>query len=101
MIVIQSLVERQDASGQATSEWVDSFTTRAAVAPVVASERFAAEQPLAEETSKFRIRWRGHGWRPSPKSNRIKYQGRAWDISGVAELGAADGWELTAFAGVT
>ena len=104
-VTVQSLVEIQGTDGQPVATWVDSFTTSCAAVPVAAGERFAAEQTISDETIKFRLRSRA-GWRPSPKGNRLKYpitpsdSARFWDITGVAEIGRGQGWEIVAFAGV-
>jgi head-tail adaptor len=100
-VTVQTLVPIQSATGQEVATWVDTFTTWAQVSPVGASERFATEQDLAEETSRFKFWWR-QDWVPSPGKHRFAYPSspagsrRYWDVTGIAELGRHEGWEITA-----
>lgn len=104
-VTVEELTHRQDTMGGEVEVWTRAFVCPAEVQWLAASERFASQQDLAEETVKFRIRYRSD-FLPSAKRHRIKYrptlnnEERVYNVTGIAELGRREGWELTCAAGV-
>ncbi len=93
-ITIEEFTAVQDAFGQETETWTEFATVWAEKVDIKARERFAAQQDLAEETTRFRMRYL-QGITPKM---RIVDDGKTYDIEGIAELGRRVGMEITATA---
>lgn len=101
-------LERPDKATSAAGDAVTTYTAEASVwAEVVplsgrevlaGSNRFglvgAATERYAEATHRFRIRW----LRDLTPEWRITYDGRAWDIVAVLEIGRHEGMDVLAVA---
>ncbi len=85
-----------DGHGGTRETWGDLVTVWAEVKPISDGERWRAEQSqvAATATHRFRIRW-GLGVTPL---DRIRFEGREFEISGVKEIGLRVGQEITAVA---
>ncbi len=89
-VTLQRPTEVQSASGEAQVTWADEGTVWAGRRDVRAREFLAGQQTSAEVEAIFTIRWRddvGPKW-------RLLEGGKAWDITGIAQLGRRDGLEL-------
>lgn len=89
-ITIQSATLIDDGYGGQVETWGDVATVWAQFLPGGGNERFASAQVYAETQARFRIRWRAG---LSPK-NRVLFDGKAWDVLAVDEIGRRDGIEL-------
>ena len=77
--------------------WLDLVATRAKVTPVSDGERWRAGEVGASVTHRFQVRWLNALADLNPK-DRLIYEGRVFNISGVKEMGRRDGLEVTASA---
>lgn len=94
-ITIRRVVsEGPDGFGGVAQVWGDLVTVWAEVLPVSDGERWRAMQVAATATHRFRIRW-GVGVTPL---DRIRFEAREFEISGVKEIGLRVGQEITAVA---
>ena len=93
-ITIEEFSAVQDAFGQETETWTEFATVWPEKVDVKARERFTAQQEIADETTRFRMRWLTG---ITPKM-RIVHDGKTYDIEGIAELGRRVGMEITATA---
>ena len=91
LITIGEFTSVQDSYGQETETWTEFATVWAEKIDIKARERFAAQQDIAEETTRFRIRWLAG---LTPKM-RIVHDGKVYNITGIAELGRRGGLEIT------
>jgi SPP1 family predicted phage head-tail adaptor len=98
-LAIQSVTRTTDAAGQAVETWATVATVWAQVKQLSATERAARPQTAAEETRVFRVR-RAAAWTPGPGTHRVVWSGRAYDVTGVVEIGRGEGWEITGTARV-
>lgn len=97
-ITIQRATYTQNALGeQIIATWNTLATVWAEVMPVSDGERIRALEVSAEITTRFRIRYSSTVASVNPK-DRISYDGRVYDISGVKEIGRREGLEITAAA---
>lgn len=85
-----------DGVGGKVQSWGDHATVWAEAKPISDGERWRAEQSqvTATATHRFLVRW-GVGVTPL---DRILFEGREFEISGVKEIGLRDGQEITAVA---
>jgi len=87
---------RRTLSRNSYGEQIESFDPLATVwaqkLDVTGREFFAAQKTLAENTTRFRIRWRDD----LSVTDRISCGGHEYDIKQLAELGRADGLEIVA-----
>lgn len=74
-------------------------TVWAMVVPVNDGERRAGGQTLATRQSRFTIRW-SSAVRDITPVDRLRFDGRVYDIDGVKELARREGLEITATARV-
>ena len=96
-IKIMSPTKTQDEYGQATIVWVLLAELWANVMAIRGREFFAAAQVNAENTVKFTIRYRND----ITALNRIEYDNKAYDITGVVPLEGRKDWlELIAIEGI-
>lgn len=94
-ITIQRATVTIDALGGEAKAWADLATIWAAVKPISDGERWRAQEVAASATHRFTIRFQAASPKPT---DRIVYEGRVFEISGVKELGFHEGWEVTASA---
>jgi len=99
-IVLQTATVTQDPStGEAVSDWddIDEETLWAQWLPAGTTEAYRAQQRLgAYVDGVFRIYDRDP--RPSPTTNRIVFDGRAFDLKPYVEIGRSEGLEIPAVA---
>jgi len=93
-IIIERATFVLDAFGAAIPSWDEVATVWAEVTPISDAERWAAAEIAATVTTRFRIRW-GVG---VTVQDRIRFEGRLYDISGTKEVGRRQWQELTASA---
>lgn len=93
-ITIQRAATVTDAFGGEMPIWTDLATVWASVELVKDGERFRAAEVAASVDVRFRIRW-GLG---VTVEDRVFYDGRAWEIAGVKEIGRRVGQEISASA---
>jgi len=89
-VTLQRPERTTGGDGSWVETWVDVATVWATVTLVGARERTAAPQVLPELTARIHIRHRADvlpSW-------RVLYEGKAWAIGGVSELGRREGLEL-------
>ena len=92
-ITIQRKTTTPNDYGELIETWVDLATVWAIYLPARGSERFAAQQQIAEIDTVFRIRYR----QGVTAMDRIVYNGRTYDIKAVVDMcGRKDGIELYA-----
>ena len=89
-VTIEYKTEAPDTSGQPIETWKTLFETWATVRPLRGDERYMSEQTVASADTQFRIRFRAD----ITPLNRINYDGRIYDITGVIELGRTEGLEI-------
>lgn len=77
--------------------WSDFATVWAAAAPVMDGEKWAAGQTLATQSIRFTVRWSYAASTITP-TDRVRYDGRVYDINGVKDMGRNEFRELTATA---
>lgn len=77
--------------------WSSLATVWAKVTPVSDAERWRSGSVGASVTHRFLIRYSSQVAGLNPK-DRLQYDGRTYDISGVKEVGRREGLEITASA---
>jgi SPP1 family predicted phage head-tail adaptor len=93
-ITIEIKTVAQDEFGQPVETWTTLATVWAHKRDIRASEKFRAQQEIAEEAAVFEIRWRSG----IDAGDRLVHDGKTYDIEGVAEIGRREGLELMATA---
>jgi SPP1 family predicted phage head-tail adaptor len=93
-IELQSLSTTNNSFGEPVETWTTIATVAAAVTPNRGNERFTAQQVVGHAVVTFKIRYRTG----LTVLNRIRYQGRQWDIHDVREVGRREGLEIDASA---
>jgi len=83
-VEIQEVIEVRDTTGARPKQWHSRGFARMAVNPVRGSERAQADQTVADVDVKFIARFRD--WL-TPK-HRLIFDGQAYDISEVIDIGA-------------
>lgn len=91
-IVIEQTTPSTDSYGEPTDSWSTYTTVWASVRQIKASERFNSDKVLSVRTAVFKIRYNSG----ITEKMRINYDGRYWDILGIAEIGRQEGTEITA-----
>jgi SPP1 family predicted phage head-tail adaptor len=81
-ITLQHFETTKDSEGIVTQQWMDVATVWAAVEPLRGREYFAAAAVNAENTVRFRIRYRP-GITPDM---RLLYNGRVFEIQSVIDV---------------
>ncbi|MGE4339153.1 MAG: phage head closure protein [Pigmentiphaga sp.] len=98
MISLFRAVEGEPNSfNEANQQWRCFATVSAAVKPISDGERWRAAQVAADITTRFRIRYSKQVADLDPR-DRIRFDGREYDIIGVKEIGRRQGLEITACA---
>lgn len=90
-IVIETATYQQDGLGQEIPTWSQWLATYARWEPVMGNERFRAMGTHSVDAGKFTIRYRA-GLQPTM---RIKFDGRTYKITGIAEMPRREGLEIT------
>ena len=93
-ITLQRKTVTQDEYGQEIETWTDLATVWAEKRDMKGSERWQAQQKVAEVETTWRIRWRD-GITPL---DRLLDGDQVYDVTGVAEIGRREGLEITASA---
>lgn len=93
-ITIERAVVTTDPFGGEQRAWAPLHTVWAQALPISDGERWRAGEVAAQVTHRFRIRW-GAGVEPT---DRIRYDGKVYEIVGVKEIGRRVGQEITAAA---
>lgn len=83
------------ASGEETEVWADLFTVWMSKREMRTTERWMADQEVAEVDSSFRARWSPALLEVRPDTHRLVHRGRVFDIHGVIDLGRLDGVEFS------
>ena len=92
LIRIQSLIVSQNGYGEEIESWVTVAQVWAQVADMRGSERFLSEQRQEDRVIIFKIRYLSS----LTAKHRVIYEGRAYNILGLSEVGRRRGWEITA-----
>lgn len=90
-LTIQALSVVQDAAGQPIETWSETVTVWAKLVTQRGEERFTAQQVMGKAITTFRIRFRDG---LDVKTNRVWYEGQAYDIHAIRELGRREAIEL-------
>ena len=96
-ITIERYTETRDPFNNPVKIWQELAIVWAAKTDVSDSERLAAQEVGAEISTRFRIRWSLQVRDIDPK-DRVRFEGRLYDIVGVKEIGRREGLEITAVA---
>lgn len=93
-ITIERKTVTRSGSGEPNETWSTLAIVWAHKLPMTGREFYSAAgaQLVSEETARFRIRWLAG----LTAQDRILEGTKVWDIRNVAELGRAEGVELTA-----
>jgi SPP1 family predicted phage head-tail adaptor len=91
-ITIQERTAVQDGAGGETVTWVDRATVWAAKMDVSGREQLMAHQMVPTDLVRFRIRYRSD----VAMTDRVVYDGVAYNIQHKAEIGRREGLELLA-----
>ena len=96
-IAIERFTEMRDPFNNPVKSWHELVTVWAAKTDVSDGERLAAQEVGAEISTRFRIRWSPQVSDIDPK-DRVRFEGRIYDIAGVKETGRREGLEISAVA---
>ncbi|QTC88185.1 phage head closure protein [Brevundimonas pondensis] len=94
-IVLQRATITRDEFNAEVETWADLATVWASYRPVSDGERFRAGERAAEISARFQIRYSSIVKDVTPK-DRLVFDGRAYAITHVKEIGRREGIELTA-----
>lgn len=93
-VTIQSASISLDGAGQPVQTWSDVVTVWMRIKPVKGSERFVAHQVVGKSVVTFEARYRTG----VTVQHRLLYDGKAWDIQDVRQVGRKKGLEIDATA---
>lgn len=96
-ITLQRLVSAENTLGEAVGEWGLLALVWASVNPVSDRERIAASEKGAVITDRFQVRY-AQKLADLTAKDRIKYEGRTYEISGIKPIGRRQHLEITAAA---
>jgi len=96
-VTLQRATITQDALNNDVHEWGPIATVWGSKRPASARERLSADEVGADMVMVFQIRWSFDVSDLNPK-DRLVYDSRTYDISGVTEIGYRVGLEITAVA---
>lgn len=92
-IVLQSLSITHDPdSNEEIESWSEYSSPWAQYIPVKEMERFSSGRELATFTARFIIRYDSR----VVETDRIQFEGKNWDIIGIAEIPRRQGLTITA-----
>ncbi|MFN3584839.1 phage head closure protein [Phenylobacterium sp.] len=83
--------------GEEVETWRTLATVWASYSPTSDGERVRAAEVAAVIEARFRIRWSRSLTALTPK-NRLRFEGREFNIIGVKEIGRREGLEISAAA---
>lgn len=89
-ITIQRLAESVSPAGTVTDTWADIATARAELVSNTLTETGYAFGEADNDALVFRIRFRAD----ITTSDRVSYEGRAYDLVGIVEIGRRRALEL-------
>lgn len=90
-IVIEEATQTRDELGAIIETWATWRTIWAQVTPMTANDRFLSDALRPARTNKFRIRYLAG----ISEQMRITFEDRTYKITGIAEIGRREGYELT------
>lgn len=96
-IILQRATTVQDETGQEIQTWADLATVWASRRRASARETLAAAEVSAAITDVFECRW-GSAWSDVSPLDRLVFEGRAYDIASVDEIGRHEGLRIAAVA---
>lgn len=96
-VTIQRKSITQSDSGQETVAWVDVAQVWAQKIENRGAERFATQQFVGHAIKTFRFRWSSTVAEVTTE-HRISFDGRAYDITDVREIGRREGIEVDCYA---
>jgi SPP1 family predicted phage head-tail adaptor len=96
-IVIQGKVIVISDSGEEQVTWSQLANVWAEKVESTGAERYAAQQLIGRAMSTFRFRW-NQATSQVTAGHQILYNGRAYDILDVREIGRREGLEVDCFA---
>lgn len=94
-VTFERLVETVTSSGAISKVWQPLLTARAEVRELRAEEVALGYGAAERETLVFVVRWH-----PTPVSteDRVRVDGRTYDVRQIVEIGRRGGWKLIAVA---
>jgi SPP1 family predicted phage head-tail adaptor len=90
-IIFETLTETRDEFGAVSESWNTWREVWAQVMPMSAQERFLSDAKRSVRVNKFKIRY----LKGLLSTMRIRYEGLIYNITGIAELGRFEGYEIT------
>jgi len=94
LITIERFTETRDEFNAQVKNWGTLATVWASKSDVSDAERIAAQEAGSTITTRFQIRWSGDVSDVNAR-DRIAFDGKIYDVSGVKEIGRREGLELT------
>lgn len=91
-IVIQRRTATPNDYNEEIYSWATLVTIKAAVLPALGWERFRSGREMSADTARFIVRY----YSGITVKDRISYNSKTWDITGIAEMGRRRFLELTA-----
>lgn len=96
-IVIERATLIRDAMNEQVETWTPLATVWASATPVRDGERFADGEVRSLITMRFQVRW-SNAVANLDERDRLRFDGRTYDIHGVKEIGRRVGLEISAAA---
>ena len=96
-LILRKRTVANNSLGEPVETFTDLATVRASKTDISDGEKVRAQQVGAEITTRFQIRW-SVNWSDLNPKDRVKSEGREYEIVGVKEIGRRDGIEITACA---
>lgn len=95
--VWRKTLNQDPETGEEIEVWILERNLMMGKRDVSASERFSANQEIAEISTVFTARWHPGAIEIRPDTHRLRHRGRDYDIQGpVREIGREDGIEFAA-----
>jgi SPP1 family predicted phage head-tail adaptor len=94
-IILQRSTETVDEYNEPVKTWATLATRSASYEPLSDGEKFRASETAAEASARFVIRYSAAVADLNPK-DRLTFEGAAWEIVRVKEIGRREGLEITA-----
>lgn len=94
-IILQRFTETRDEFNEPVKSWATLATRSASYEPLSDGEKFRASETAADASARFVIRWSTATATLNPK-DRLTFEGGAWEIVRVKEIGRREGLEITA-----
>jgi SPP1 family predicted phage head-tail adaptor len=96
-VTLQRATFAQDDTGQEVATWSTLATVWASRRRASARETLAAAEVSAAITDVFECRW-ASAWSDESPLDRLAFEGRAYDIASVDEIGRHEGLRIAAVA---